>query len=60
MEYTTQEIIAYIMEDENLSMEAAMDKLYMSKVFEQLNDVETGLYLEGSLYVYEMLKREQC
>ena len=31
---------------------------YMSDTFEKLSDVETGLYLEGAAYVYEMLKRE--
>ena len=26
--------------------------------FEKLYDIETGLYLDGSAYIYEMLKRE--
>ena len=39
-------------------MEQAMKKFYMSDTFEKLSDVETGLYLEGVAYVYEMLKRE--
>ena len=25
---------------------------------EKLNDIETGLYLEGSAYIYELYKRE--
>ena len=58
IEYTTQEVIQYIMEDKECSMEAAMEEFYMSKIFEKLNDIETGLYLEGSAYIYEMLKRE--
>ena len=59
IEYTTQEVIQYIMEDKESSMEEAMDEFYMSKIFEKLNDIETGLYLEGSAYIYEMLKRER-
>jgi len=58
IEYTTQEVIQYIMEDKGSSMEAAMEEFYMSKIFEKLNDIETGLYLEGSAYIYEMLKCE--
>ncbi len=58
IEYTTQEVIQYIIEDKDSSMEVAMEKFYMSEVFEKLNDIETGLYLEGSAYIYEMLKRE--
>jgi hypothetical protein len=30
----------------------------MSETFEKLSDIETGLYLEGATYIYEMLKRE--
>lgn len=58
IEYTTQEVIGYLIEEYGISMEQAMKKFYMSDTFEKLSDVETGLYLEGSAYVYEMLKRE--
>lgn len=58
IEYTTQEVIRYLIEDNEITMEQAMERFYMSGVFEKLNDVETGLYLEGSAYIYEMLKRE--
>ena len=58
IEYTTQEVICYLIEDYGISMEQAMEQFYMSAVFEKLNDIETALYLEGSAYIYEMLKRE--
>lgn len=58
IEYTTQEVIRYLIEDEGISMDQAMERFYMSEVFGKLNDIETGLYLEGSAYIYEMLKRE--
>ena len=54
-----QEMVRYLIEDENISMEQAMERFYMSGVFDKLNDIETGLYLEGSSYIYEMLKREK-
>lgn len=58
IEYTTQEVVRYLIEDKGISMEQAMEQFFMSGVFEKLNDIETGLYLEGSAYIYEMLKRE--
>ena len=58
IEYTTQEVVRYLIEDNGISMEQAMEQFYMSNVFEKLNDIETGLYLDGSAYIYEMLKRE--
>ncbi len=59
IEYTSQEVIAYLVEDMGMTMEEAMEQFFTSKVFEKLNDIETGLYLEGSLYIYDMLKQEK-
>lgn len=59
IEYTTQEVIRYLIEDNGVTMEQAMEQFYLSWTFEKLNDIKTGLYLEGSSYIYEMLKREQ-
>lgn len=58
IEYTTQDVIRYLMEDNGITMEQVMEQFYMSNTFEKLSDIETGLYLEGSVYVYELLKRE--
>lgn len=58
LEYTTQDLIAFLMEDKDMAMEDAMDTVYSSKVFEKLSDPATGLYLQGSAYVYELLKAE--
>lgn len=61
IEYTTQEVIGYLMEDYKITMEQAMEQFFMSDTFGKLSDIETGLYLDGSAYIYEMLKREiQC
>ena len=57
IEMTIQETIWYLIEDNAMTMEQAMEQFYTSETFEQLNDIETGLYLEGSAYIYEMLKR---
>lgn len=59
IEYTTQEVVRYLIEYNGMTIEEAMEQFYLSWTFEKLNDIETGLYLEGSAYIYEMLKREQ-
>ena len=54
MEYITQDIIAYITEDEQIEPEEAMKKFYTSELYEKIMDPETGLYLEGSGYIYDL------
>ncbi len=58
IEYTIQDVVAFLAEDENLDMKSAMDILYTSMTFEKLTDIETGLYLQGSAYVFELLRQE--
>lgn len=58
IEYTTQEVIGYLIEDNGITMEQAMEQFFLSDTFGKLSDVETGLYLDGSAYIYELLKRE--
>jgi len=57
-EAITQEIVGFLVTDRTLDIEGAIALLYNSELFEKLNDKETGLYLEGSAYVYELLKDE--
>lgn len=52
IEYTIQEVVRYLIEDESVSMEQAMERFYMSGVFDKLNDIETGLYLDGRICLY--------
>ena len=58
VECKTQDLIEYLMEDNHITMEEAMDIVYNSKTFEKLNDFGTHLYYESSSYVYEYLKEE--
>ena len=57
-EAVTQEIVGFIIEDNNMELDAAMTLFYNSALYEKLHDEETGLYLEGSAYVYELFKDE--
>lgn len=58
IEMSTQDIIVQIVEEENLSIDEAMNKFYTSVAFEKLNNPETGLYLEGPDYLMEYFKRK--
>jgi hypothetical protein len=58
VEYAIQDIIRYQIEDSGLSIEEAMERLYSSKTFSMLQDMDTGLYLTGSAYLYELFKDE--
>ena len=58
VEGVTQDIIVYLVEEEGISIEQAMDRVYNSEVFAKLCDTETGLYRESSAYVLTLLKDE--
>lgn len=58
IEYNIQEIIEYISNDKGIDYDEAMHQFYSSKVFEKLNDIDTGLYLESSAYIYDLFKSE--
>ena len=52
------EMVSFLMEDYNMPMLEAFDKIYNSKIFEKLQDKGTGLYLRSAAYTYEYLKKE--
>jgi hypothetical protein len=58
IEYITQDVITYLMEDQPLDMSEAMRRFYTSETYEKLLEEETGLYLESSAYIYDLFKNE--
>ena len=56
IEAITQDIIGFLIADNNLELDEAMGLFYNSELFDKLHDKDTGLYLEGSAYIYELLK----
>ena len=58
IEGVTQDIIAFLVEEDNISIEEAMNILFNSEVFSKLTDYETGLYRESSAYVLTLLRDE--
>lgn len=58
IEYMIQDIVDMFATDQNIEYDEAMNKFYNLKVFEKLQDIETGLYLESPEYVYDLFKDE--
>ena len=58
IEYIIQDIVDMLATDQNMEYDKAMNKFYNSKVFEKLQDKETGLYLESPEYVHDLFKDE--
>ena len=58
IEGISKDIIAYLMEDNGMKMTDAISVFHNSETFAKLSDPNTGLYIESSAYVYEILKTE--
>lgn len=58
MEYATQDLVAMLVERQGLAIEDALRRVYHSPLYAKLLDAETGLYLEGSEYLYVLLGEE--
>ena len=58
IEYVIQDVVDMLATDNGMEYDEAMNSFYNSKIFEKLQDEDTGLYLESSAYVYELFKDE--
>jgi hypothetical protein len=59
IEYQIQDIIEYMVKDLQMEYDKAMNSFYSSQTFDKLMDIETGLYLESSAYVYGIFQDER-
>lgn len=57
-EGVASDLTEYLMEDYGLDMRTALSTLYESDTFAKLSDPSTGLYFQGSRYVYTYLQNE--
>ena len=48
----------YLVLDNNIDITAALKIVYESKIYQQLQDIEGGLYTQSPSYIYELLKKE--
>lgn len=58
VESISKDIIGYLMEDYGYELTTALKEFYNSETFAKLSDEASGLYIESSAYVYEILKSE--
>ncbi|WP_290082206.1 hypothetical protein, partial [Bacteroides acidifaciens] len=58
VEGITKDVIGYLIEDNGYDLLTAIKEFYNSETFAKLSDESTGLYIESSAYVYEILKGE--
>ncbi len=58
IEGITKDIVMWLMQDEIIDMPEAIGLFHNSETFEKLSDEKTGLYIESSSYVYEILRSE--
>lgn len=58
VEGITKDIIGYLIEDNGYDLPTALKEFYNSETFAKLSDESTGLYIESSAYIYEILKGE--
>ena len=48
----------YLVLDRDIDLAEALRLVYESKTYQQLQDIEGGLYTQSPSYVYELLKHE--
>ena len=48
----------YLILDNSIDIAEALKIIYQSKVYQQLQDEDGGLYSQSPSYVYELLKQE--
>lgn len=58
VQFITDGLIGFLMEDYKLPKLEAFDKVYRSDTLRKLQDKSTGLYLRSAAYTYEYLKKE--
>lgn len=58
VECTTRDVIGLLMERNNMQMKEALDKVYNSRTYENLQNEKSGLYIQSPEYVYEELMHE--
>ena len=58
VQFITDGLIGFLIEDYKLPILEAFDKVYRSDTLCKLQDKSTGLYLRSAAYTYEYLKKE--
>lgn len=54
----TEELVAFLVEERNCTIEEAFSTLYMSQTYAKLSDPNTKLYIQSPGYIYSLLEEE--
>lgn len=54
-DYAISELVRYVMEDTDCTLEQAMERVYNSSLMPALQDEENELYIQSPAYLYEMM-----
>lgn len=54
----TSDLVQFLMQDYGLDIQTALETLYDSDTYSKICDPATGLYFQGSRYVYSYLQNE--
>lgn len=55
-EQVTTKIIEILTEEEGMSLEEAIDKVYSSDMFQKLSNAETGLFFQSPRYLLSYIQ----
>ncbi len=58
IEQLVHDMTMMLISDYGYNMQEAINVIYQSKTFSKIEDPDTGLYYQGSVYVYSFLKEE--
>ena len=58
IQYLITQIVGYIANDNNISIEEALKLFYLTKLSNKIEDINTGYYKESANYLYEIIKEE--
>ena len=58
IDYTIDQMTAFLIEDRHISLEQALTIVYSSRVYDLLLDETADLTANSPAYIYELLKQE--
>lgn len=58
VEDIAKDLILLLIEEHQMKLEEAVDKVYTSQTFSKVTDLRTNLYTQSTPYIYECLNRE--
>lgn len=56
--YAIDKLTAFLMEDNHIPLEQALDTIYSSRIYDLLQDKAADLTADSPAYLYELLKDE--